>query len=290
MGQGKSLSKAILFGEHFVVQGSYAIGAALSREIRIRISKSDKLSINIQSAQIVLEASRKILDSLGLKGNYFIEVDAEIPSSAGLGWSAAYSVALARAAADEQGISLTPEQASQYAYEGEKVFHGNPSGFDNALCALGGALMFRRGEKPISVKIGTPLHIIVAYVPRTKVTKDLVAGVSKIKGERPEFFNSLMKKEEALVMKAKDALAKGDIPALGKLMDENQEYLRQVGVSSPALEEMISLAKRGGAIGAKLTGAGGGGCIIALAKSKNDTKSIMGTISTKYAVFEAQIG
>ncbi len=290
MGQGKSLSKAILFGEHFVVQGSYAIGAALSREIRVRISKSDKLSINVQSAQIVLDASRKILDSLGLRGNYSIEVDAEIPSSAGLGWSAAYSVALARAAADEKGLTLTPEQASRYAYEGEKVFHGNPSGLDNALCALGGALMFRRGEKPAPIRMGAPLHIVVAYVPRVGVTRDLVAGVSRIKEEKPEFFASLMKKEDALVMRAKDALAKGDIPLIGKLMDENQEYLRQVGVSSPALEEIISLAKKGGAIGAKLTGAGGGGCAIALARSKNDTKTIMDAIGTKYAVFEAQIG
>ncbi len=290
MGEGKSLSKAILFGEHFVVHGTHAIGAALSKEIRVRISKSDKLSINIQTGQIVLDASRKILDSMDLRGNYSIEVDAEIPSSAGLGWSAAYSVALARAAANEKGITLTPEQASQYAYVGEKVFHGNPSGFDNALCALGGALMFKRGEKPISVKIGAPLHLVVAYVPRTSVTRDLVAGVSRIKEEKPEFFSLLMKKEEALVMNAKDALAKGDIPLLGKLMDENQEYLRQVGVSNPALEEIISLAKKGGAMGAKLTGAGGGGCAIALARSKNDTKTIMHAIGTKYLVFEAQIG
>lgn len=290
MGEGKSLSKAILFGEHFVVQGSYAIGAALSKEIRVKISKADKLSINIQAGGIVLDASRKILDSLGLKGNYFIEVDAEIPSSAGLGWSAAYSVALARAAANEKGITLTPEQASQYAYEGEKIFHGDPSGLDNALCALGGALIFKRGENPTPIKIGAPLHIVVAYVPRTSVTKDLVAGVARVKKEKPELFAELMEKEEKLVFRAKDALAKGDIPTLGKLMDENQEYLRQVGVSNESLEEIISLAKKGGAIGAKLTGAGGGGCAIALAKSKNDTKNIMHAIGTKYLVFEAQIG
>ncbi|MEM4272535.1 MAG: mevalonate kinase [Candidatus Bilamarchaeaceae archaeon] len=290
MGEGKSLSKAILFGEHFVVHGSHAIGAALSREIRVRISPSENQAINIACGQIVLDASRKILDSLGLKGNYFIEVDAEIPSSAGLGWSAAYSVALARAAADEKGISLSPEDASAYAYEGERVFHGNPSGLDNALCALGGALLFKKGEEPIPIRIGAPLHIIVAYVPRTSITKDLVAGVSRIKEERPEFFSRLMEKEEALVLRAREALEWGRIPLLGKLMDENQEYLRQLGVSSPALEEMISLAKRGGAIGAKLTGAGGGGCAIALAESKADAASVLGTVGAKYAAFEARIG
>lgn len=292
MGEGKSFAKAILFGEHFVVHGTHAIGASLSNSMKVRITKiaANSISLNIETGQIVVDASRKILDSMGLRGNYFIEISTQFPASAGLGWSAAYSVALARAAAAEKGVKLTPQQSSEYAFEGERIFHGNPSGMDNALCALGGAMLFKRSEEPRPLKIGAPLHIVVAYTPRKAYTRELVAGVSSIKEEKPHFFTSLMEKEEKLVLAAKDAIENGDIPTIGKLMDINQEYLREIGVSSPELEDMIKKAKEGGAIGAKLTGAGGGGCTIALAKSKKDTKTIANAIGANYLVFEAKIG
>ena len=104
MGEGSGFAKTILFGEHFVVQGSHAIGASLSRELRVKITSSDELKLNIKTGQIVLDASRRILDSVGLPGNYSIEIETDIPSSAGMGWSAAYSVALVRAAAQEKAF------------------------------------------------------------------------------------------------------------------------------------------------------------------------------------------
>ncbi|MCP4647122.1 MAG: mevalonate kinase [bacterium] len=290
MGEGTGFAKTILFGEHFVVQGSHAIGASLSMQFSVKITPSEQLNLNIETGQIVLDASRAILDSLGLPGNYSIEVETDIPSGAGMGWSAAYSVALVRAAAREKGVALDWKEVAKHAYEGEKVFHGNPSGIDNTLASRKGAILFKRGEDPAAIELGVPITIVIAYTGKKGYTKDLVAGVARVKEEKPEFFADLMEKVEGVVLDARDALQSGDLNRLGALMDQNQEYLRQVGVSSPELEELIQIFKDEGALGAKLTGSGGGGCAIALVKSKNDTSAILERIGNKYLVFEAQIG
>ncbi len=290
MGEGAGFAKAILFGEHFVVQGTHALGASLSKELRVKIFPAEELSLNIETGPIVLEASRAILSSFSLPENYRIEVDTDIPSGAGLGWSAAYSVALSRAAAAERGFSLGWREIARHAYEGEKVFHGNPSGIDNTLSSQSGVVLFRRDEEPLPVELATPLRVVVADSGRTGSTKELVAGVSLLKDEKPEYFFDLMDREEALVMDAKRALEQGDLPLLGRLMNRNQEYLRRIGVSSPELEALIEVFRDEGALGAKLTGAGGGGCAIGLIESKKDASAILQRIDKNHLVFEAQIG
>ncbi|MBD3397604.1 mevalonate kinase [Candidatus Micrarchaeota archaeon] len=290
MGEGVGYAKTILFGEHFVVQGSHAIGASLSKEFSVKITPSEKLSLNIETGQIVLDASRAILDSFSLPENYFIEAETGIPSGAGMGWSAAYSVALARAAAAEKGARLDWKEIAKHAYEGEKVFHGNPSGIDNTLASRKGAILFKRGEEPIPINLKVPLNLVIAYTGKTGYTKELVSGVARVKEEKPEAFADLMREVEAIVVEARTCLREGNLGRLGVLMDKNQECLRQVGVSSPELEELISMFKDEGALGAKLTGSGGGGCAIALVRSKNDTSAILQRIGNKYLIFEAQIG
>jgi len=290
MGSGIGFGKTILFGEHFVVQGSFAIGASLSKGMHITITPDSELRLNISTGQIVLDASRKILDSFGLEGNYFIQVETDIPSGAGMGWSAAYSVALSRAAAEEKGAELDWREIAKHAYEGEKVFHGNPSGIDNTLAARSGAILFRRGDEPIPIELKEPVHIVIAYTGKMGYTKDLVAGVAKKKEENPAAFCQLLADVDSLVEQAKFALETGDLDKLGALMDQNQEYLRQVGVSSTELEEFIKIFKEEGALGAKLTGSGGGGCAIGLFRSKKDTEPLLERIGNKNLIFEAQIG
>jgi len=276
MGSGEGFAKTILFGEHFVVQGSHAIGASLSKSMKLKITPSEELSLNIKTGQIVLDASRTILDLMGLDGNYFIEVETDIPSGAGLGWSAAYSVALVRAAAEEKGAELGWEEVAKYAYSGEKIFHGNPSGIDNTLASRSGAILFKRGEEPALIALKEPIHLVIAYTGKMGYTKDLVAGVARTKEENPEAFSKLLQAVETLILEAKNALESGDLDKLGSLMDQNQKYLRQVGVSSSELEEFIRIFKEEGALGAKLTGSGGGGCVIGLFRCKKDTESPSG--------------
>jgi mevalonate kinase len=258
--------------------------------MNVTLTPAEELEVNIPVGKIVLEASRKILDSFALYDNYFIEVKTSIPSGAGMGWSAAYSVALARAAADAQGISLNWRRIAEYAHIGEKVFHGNPSGIDNTLASRRGAILFKKGEDPVPIELKKPIYIVIGHTGKMGITKDLVASVSKLRAEKPDFFAGLMKEEETLIMDAKKALEKGSLSRLGELMDTNHSYLVQLGVSTPELEEVVSIAKENGALGAKITGAGGGGCAIALAKSKKEAESIAQAISRKYLVFEAQIG
>jgi mevalonate kinase len=287
---GVGFAKTILFGEHFVVQGTHAIGASLSIPFNVTLTPAETLSTNIETGQIVLDASRKILDAFGLRADYRIDIDTKIPSGAGMGWSAAYSVALSRAAAAAQGMELTWKRIAEYAYLGEEVFHGNPSGIDNTLSSRRGAILFKKGEEPIPIELKVPLHIVIAYTGKVGITKEMVAEVARIRAEKPDFFLDLMKREETLVIEAKKCLEEGNLERLGELMGTNHEYLKQVGVSTPELEEVVSLAKENGALGAKLTGGGGGGCAIALVKGKKETEALVQAISSKYLVFEAQIG
>jgi len=290
MSKGTGFAKTILFGEHFVVHGTHAIGASLSTELNVTLSPAEELRLSIPTGKIVLEATRKILDSFGLHDNYYVEIETQIPSGAGMGWSAAYSVALARAAANAQNLFLDWRRIAEYAYIGEKVFHGNPSGIDNTLSSRRGAILFRKGEDPIPIELKNPLNIVIVHTRKMGITKELVEGVAKLRKARPDFFLDLMKKEEALIVEAKKCLEKGNLLRIGELMDINQGYLVQLGVSTPELEEVVSVARKNGALGAKITGAGGGGCAIALTKGKKEAKSLAEDIDKKYLVFEAQIG
>jgi mevalonate kinase len=290
MGRGTGFAKTILFGEHFVVHGTHAIGASLSMEMNVTLTPSEELELSIPTGKIVLEATRRILDEFGLHDNYRVEIETRIPSGAGMGWSAAYSVALSRACADAQGMSLAWKRIAEYAYIGEKVFHGNPSGIDNTLASRRGAILFKKGEEPIPIELKKPLHIVIAHTGKMGITKDLVAQVARLREGKPDFFLELMKEEETLIMDAKKCLESGNLPRLGELMYKNQEYLESLGVSTPELGEIVSIAKEWEAPGAKITGAGGGGCAIALAKDAEHSARIALALRGKFTVFEAQIG
>lgn len=269
--------KLILFGEHIVVYGEPAIATAIDKrayvtatEIKERkiivISKNTGENITApvdeKATSPVFRAAQVALQKTSANKGVQIEVDSEIPVAVGLGSSASVSVATAAAVlklfSQEEPSRLEILEA---AHEAEKIAHGNPSGVDTAVATFGGTVFFKKGE---AEGLGAPeMQIIVGNTGVPRNTKVLVEDVkSRVEDPRVSYHLFTI---SSIVRRAREALLRGGVSEIGVLMDKNQEFLRGLGVSSVELEKLIKIAKERGAAGAKLTGAGGGGCMIALA-------------------------
>lgn len=196
-----------------------------------------------------------------------LRVDSAIPVAAGMGSSAALSVAILRAVAEHLDRALPPEQASELAYQVERYYHGTPSGIDNAVVAHGLPIYFQLGSDPRPLATGAPFTLVLADSGRPSPTRQMVEGVRNRweadRGGYERHFDAIGE----LVERAGPAIESGEVDALGPLMDENQRVLERIGVSTTELEALIGAAREAGAQGAKLSGAGGGGLVLALVDS-----------------------
>ncbi len=193
-----------------------------------------------------------------------------IPTGAGLGSSAALSVALVRALDQTLGLQLVPRQVDAAALAAEQVFHGHPSGLDHTIAQHGGFGLFRRGHG-LTPLHGTPeLRLCIGHTGRARDTKGRVSRVAELHREAPAEIGACFARIAALVEQAVAALRCADLTALGAAMNENQRELGRLEVSCPEIDEMCRLARAAGALGVKLTGGGGGGCVVALAGERED--------------------
>jgi len=194
-----------------------------------------------------------------------VEAKADIPPGGGLGCSAALGVAIARAvegAIDVGGDIPSRVAARATAWEG--VFHGNPSGIDTAAAIAGCFLWFERGVGTSVLEAPCDVWLAIGYSGTSASTKTMVEGIARIKDRNPALFEKFLEGVRAISKNAKLALDAGDGRALGQLMDMNQMLLAGVLLSTEPIESMIASARQAGALGAKLTGSGGGGSVIAL--------------------------
>jgi mevalonate kinase len=190
-------------------------------------------------------------------------VDSKIPVASGLGSSAAVAVATVAATGKKLGVDLSKEEIINLSLEAEKYVHINPSGIDQTISTYGGILLFKKNEiSIINAPHNIPFIIGNSGVPR--VTGDLVSKVRRMTTKYPQITNYILQAAGSLTIKALDAIKERNLQSLGELMSLNHGMLISVGVSSITLDNLVYAAKRGGALGAKLTGAGGGGCVIAL--------------------------
>jgi mevalonate kinase len=227
-----------------------------------------------------------------------VAMRSDIPVASGMGSGAAIATALVRALAGHLGATLAPEEISALVYESERRFHGTPSGIDNTVVAFERAVWFQRvtdtrsptGQEPSAVDdrvpvttggrrlttaliepvcIGAPLTLLIGDTGVRSETKLPVGEVRRRREVEPARYEALFDRVGRAVAEVRAALAAGDVGTLGALLSENHALLREIGVSSPELERLVSAALEGGALGAKLSGAGWGGVMIAVVRPES---------------------
>jgi mevalonate kinase len=220
-------------------------------------------------------AASATLDHLATEDrNVHVDANCQIPIGAGLGSSASTTVATISAVAKSRGTRLDRREIYKLAFIPENYLHGQPSGVDQATCTYGGIIQFRKPSKIKAISVKRPPIILVCDSGIHRSTKALVGSVVRKSREQTSRFQAHLEEVTGISNAVVNAVKKEDDNELGSLMNRNHELLRRIGVSTPRLDGLVIAARKAGALGAKLTGAGGGGCIIALCANEKARSSI----------------
>lgn len=284
--------KVILFGEHSVVYRGPAIVLAIDKRARVVAEERSDDKIYMDALNIGFSgyfvgdryhpetgerwrgrrlaafkvAACKTMEHLGVETGLNLIIRSEIPIAVGLGSSAAICVTTVAAVGTLLGGGLIKEDICSLAYEGERVVHGTPSGVDNNISTYGGILRYEKDVGFKRFEMDGNLPFIIGNTKRRRSTRQMVSKVRRLRDRNPEILNSIIDTLGALSSEGLAALLETDLTRLGNLMNINHGLLAALDVSSPELDMMVHASRRAGALGAKLTGAGGGGCMIALAE------------------------
>jgi mevalonate kinase len=272
--------KIILFGEHFVVKGKPALASAINLRARVEVELSDEC-IKIFSKNIgfyekcgekergnAIEKLRPymvLLDEVKDRG-INVTIDSSIPVGAGLGSSAATSVALSACLHRIEGKRLDKQSIYAHAMKAERVFHAKPSGIDPLVSVEGGLILFYDPKKYVRISASLPKDVSFVLVdtgiPRS--TGEAVLGVLSRYERNPRVMKMLYDTAEVLIEEVLDSIKEGDASKIGELMLINQGMLNSLGVSFPEAELIINTAVKYGAMGGRITGAGLGGFVLLL--------------------------
>jgi mevalonate kinase len=300
--------KIILFGEHAVVYNRPALAVPVNQvQAEVEVSDSDQPGIWIHAPGIDLHSELSTLPSnhpiasvilrvfehLGISEhpNSSIVIQSTIPVASGLGSGAAVSVALIRALSNYLNQSLTNEQVNDLAYEIEKLHHGTPSGIDNTVITYNMPVYYIK-EKPIETfKAGKPFTIVIGDTGIPAPTKESVGDVRSLWLRDTNRFENIFNEIAQISLIARRSIESGKPELLGELMDQNHELLQQMTVSSPELDSLVLAARKADALGAKLSGGGRGGNMIALteqAKAKSVAEALMSAGAKRTIITEVK--
>lgn len=274
-------AKIILFGEHAVVYGRPALAVpvgGLRTTATVTENPAGKIWIEAPQIGLATELSalrgdhplaaviQGVLSALGVSvpPPFTLRVESTIPVASGLGSGAAASVAVIRALAAYLGHSLSVEQVNQLAFEIEKLHHGTPSGIDNTVIAYERPVYFVKGRPIEILEVGHPFTLVIGNTGIAAPTKQSVADVRRLWLSDQRYWESVFDEIGQLVVVARRILESGQPQLLGELMNHNHALLQKMTVSSPELDRLVEAARAAGAWGAKLSGGGRGGNMIAL--------------------------
>jgi len=289
--------KAIITGEHFVVHGAWALAAALPRKVRVTVEPSSKFEVIsdlsrrgespelVPVSNVVEEMAREYSE----KPTVRVTITSEVPGGAGLGSSAATMVAVAAAFSRLNSLGLTVNNLVECAMVGEQSVHGKPSGVDPAVCAHGGVILFRTGSPLKRVPLYGKRSLILSYSGLKRSTRGQIGRVTKMKDMYPGMFESLAGGIGELSLRASEMLLRGDMSGLGTLLTVNHAALMSLGVSNDTLDGMVDLLLTLGSYGAKLTGAGGGGSVLAVAPEGKEKSIVSGLSARGFETFRVKI-
>jgi mevalonate kinase len=274
--------KAILFGEHAVVYGRPAVAVpVLDVQATAAVEDAHPGSGIIIAARdlgrtfglfdaphddplrVIVSATLSRL-GVGMQVDLKITVSSTIPVARGLGSGAAVSTAIVRALAQHMDGWLTSRAVSDLVFETEKIYHGTPSGIDNTVIAFGKPVFFVKDKMVDVFWTGVPFQIVIGDTGVTSPTRVAVGDVRAAWERDRERYEEIFDEIGTLAHMGREAIEAGDVEAMGRLMDANQKLLCLLDVSSPELEGLVEAARQGGALGAKLSGAGRGGNMIAV--------------------------
>lgn len=276
--------KIILFGEHAVVYGHPAIAVPVM-QVKARASVTPNLSgtpgrVRVQAPDIGLDSDledlpadnplaaviRALLAELRISRPpaLTLRITSTIPMAAGMGSGAAVSVTAIRALAAFLGRPLPDERVASLAYLGEKLYHGTPSGIDNTVITYSKPVYYLRGEPIRTMHVRTPFTIAIGDTGVACSTAVTVGVVRRAREANPADYEKLFTAVGEITKAARSAIESGQPGSLGPLMDQNQALLQEMGVSSMKLDRLVMAAREAGAQGAKLSGGGRGGNMIAL--------------------------
>lgn len=308
MAQGFGFGKTILFNEHFVVHGIPAIASAINQKTIATVETSDGKGVSLiddrnatkgykeEKLDQQKESLERIINAAGIdttRNPVRITLGGDLTAASGVGASAASCVAIARALSVYFNLGFSDEKINAIAYEGEKGYHGSPSGIDNTAATYGGLIWFKKGKPNVieQIKIQRHVEIVIGNTGLVADTKAAVARIKERKEKYPEKYNELFKKAENLAYKARAALEAFDLEYTGRLMTENHGLLQAAGVSCKELDHLVDLAMAQGALGAKMTGGGLGGNMIALTPGEALQEKVAGAMEKEgFEVIRTKVG
>ena len=286
--------KVILFGEHGVVHGRPGLAAGIRRGVTAVAERAEESLLECSpwdvhvapdfecpqgargEATLAHAFAAVLADYPAEPVHVCAEID--LPGGAGLGCSAAIGVAVVGALDAFFGVERSRADVAEASMAWERVFHGNPSGIDNAVSAMGGVVHFRRGEPTRAVPLAQSLWLVIGNSEQPSSTKEMVANVAAKHAADEVWANERFDAMADFAQRGERACIEGDLLALGQLMRANQEVLRDFDLVTPRLDAMCRAALDAGALGAKVTGAGGGGCMVALTPDRDVAEPVCAAI------------
>ncbi len=286
--------KIILFGEHAVVYNRPALAVPVNQvQVDVEVLDSDKHGIWIDAPMVNLQGELstlpsdhpigsvilKVFQHFGISQlpNLQLTITSTIPVAAGLGSGAAVSVALVRALSSFLSLPLANEQVNQLVFEIEKLHHGTPSGIDNTVITYNMPVYYMKGKPIETFKCGKPFTIVIGDTGVPAPTKESVGDVRRLWQRDANRFENIFNEVAQISTMARHFIESGRPELLGELMDHNHEFLQQMTVSSPELDVLVDAARKAGALGAKLSGGGRGGNMIALVNQAS-AESVAGAL------------